>query len=84
MEFDQDRQVVNFISGLLLGAIIGAGVAYLTAPHPGKKTRKRIRRAANDFRDTATDRLDDLADEMKGKVDEVIKGARKNFVIPGR
>jgi gas vesicle protein len=83
MEFDQDRQVVNFISGLLLGAIIGAGVAYLTAPQPGKKTRKRIRRAANDIRGTATERLDDLADEVKGKVDEVIKGARKNFVLPG-
>jgi gas vesicle protein len=82
MDYDRDHQVVNFISGLLLGAIIGAGVAYLTAPQPGKKTRKRIRRAASELRDTATDRLDDLADEVKGKVDEVIKGARKNFVAP--
>ena len=84
MDYDQDRQVINFISGLLLGAIIGAGVAYLTAPQPGRKTRKRIRRAASDIRDSATDRLDDLADEVKDKVDEVIKGARKNLVIQGR
>jgi gas vesicle protein len=80
MDYDQDRQVINFISGLLLGAIIGAGVAYLTAPQPGKKTRKRIKKAAGTFRDSASDRWDDLADEVKGKVDEVIKGARKNFV----
>jgi gas vesicle protein len=79
MDYDQDRQVINFISGLLLGAVIGAGVAYLTAPQPGKKTRKRLKRAAGDLRHSATDRFDELADEMKGKVDEVIKGARKSF-----
>ena len=84
MDYDQDRQVINFISGLLLGAIIGAGVAYLTAPQTGKKTRKRIRRAADDFRGSATDRLDDLADEVKGKVDEVIKGARKSLASAER
>ena len=76
MERDHERQVANFISGLLLGAIIGAGVALLTAPRPGRKTRKRLKRAAEGVRDTAADRLDQLADEMKGKVDEVVKGAR--------
>jgi len=76
MEQDQERQVANFISGLLLGAIIGAGVALLTAPRPGRKTRRRLRRAAEDVRDTAADRLDQLAEEVKGKVDEVVKGAR--------
>jgi gas vesicle protein len=80
MDYDRDRQVLNFISGLLLGAIIGAGVAYLTAPQPGKKTRKRIKKAAGTLRHSATDRLDDLADEVKGKVDEVIRGARESFV----
>ena len=76
MDQDHERQVANFISGLLLGAIIGAGVALLTAPRPGRKTRKRLRRAAGDVRDTAADRIDQLADEVKGKVDEVVKSAR--------
>jgi gas vesicle protein len=80
MDQDQNRQAASFISGLLLGAIIGAGVAYLTAPQPGKKTRKRLTRAAVGVRESASDRLDDLADEVKGKVDEVIKGARETFV----
>lgn len=80
MDQDQNRQAASFISGLLLGAIIGAGVAYLTAPQPGKKTRKRLKRAAVGVRESASDRLDDLADEVKGKVDEVIKGARESFV----
>ena len=80
MDYEEERQVVNFISGLVLGAIIGAGVAYLTAPQTGRRTRKRIRRAAGNVRATATDRLDDFADEVKGKVDEVIASARKSFV----
>jgi gas vesicle protein len=80
MDQDQNRQAVSFISGLLLGAIIGAGVAYLTAPQPGKRARKRLKRAAVGVRHSASDRFDDLADEVKGKVDEVIKGARESFV----
>ena len=76
MDHDHERQVANFISGLLLGAIIGAGVALLTAPRPGRKTRKRLKRAAVDIRGTAADRLDRLAEEVKGKVDEVVQGAR--------
>jgi len=76
MDQNHERQVANFISGLLLGAIIGAGVALLTAPRPGRKTRKRLRRAAVGMRHTATDQLDHLADEVKGKVDEVVRSAR--------
>lgn len=80
MDQDQERQVANFISGLLLGAIIGAGVALLTAPRTGRRTRKRLRRVAVDARETASDRLDRLAEEVKGKVDEVVRGARGRFV----
>ena len=77
---EQDGQVFNFVWGVLLGAVIGAGIALLAAPEPGRKARKRIKRAAGDLRKSAGYRLDDLADEMKGKVDEVVKGARTRFV----
>jgi gas vesicle protein len=76
MDSDQERQAATFLSGLVLGAVIGAGVAFLTSPQPGRKTRRRIRRAASRAHGSATDRLDDLAAELKGKVDEVIRGAR--------
>ena len=79
MDHDRERQVTNFMTGLLLGAVIGAGLALLTAPGPGRRTRKRIRRAAVGARDSATDRLDHLANEMKGKVDEVVRSARGRF-----
>jgi len=76
MDYDRDRQVFNFMSGLVLGAIVGAGVALLTAPDKGRRTRKRLKKAAVGARHTATDQLDDLAAEVKGKVDEVIRSAR--------
>ncbi|MGE0159463.1 MAG: YtxH domain-containing protein [Gemmatimonadales bacterium] len=79
-EREQDSQVFSFVSGLLLGAVIGAGIALLAAPEPGRKTRKRLRRAAVELKNSAGSHLDDLADEVKGKVDEVMKGARTRFV----
>lgn len=78
MEYD-DSQLFNFVTGLLLGAAIGAGIAILTAPQKGVKVRKRLRRAAGDFREVATDRWDEIADDVKGKVDEVFQGARSRL-----
>jgi len=79
MEYDHEAQVTNFISGLILGAIIGAGVVMLTAPQSGRRTRRRIRKTATGIRDTAGDRWEELADEMKVKVDDAIEGARKKL-----
>jgi gas vesicle protein len=77
---EQAGHVFSFVSGLLVGALIGASIAFLAAPEPGRKTRKRLRRAAGELKKSAEHTLDDLADEMKGKVDEVMKGARTHFV----
>lgn len=79
MDSDQERQVASFVSGLILGAVIGAGVAMLTAPQPGRKTRRRIRRSAKRVRGSAADRFDDLASELKGKVDEAVEVARERL-----
>ena len=79
MEYDHEAQVFNFVSGLILGAVIGAGVALLTAPVPGRRARRQIRRAAVGIRETATDRFDDLATDVKGRVDEAVDAARKRI-----
>jgi gas vesicle protein len=79
MEYDHEAQVFNFVSGLVLGAVIGAGVALLTAPQSGNRTRRRIRRAAVDVRDNASDRWEDLADEVKVRVDDALQVAKKKF-----
>jgi len=79
MEYEDNAGLFNFASGLLLGAVIGAGIALLTTPQSGPRTRRRIRRAAHDIRDGASDRWEDLADEMKRKVDETVRTARKRL-----
>ena len=77
MKYENNEQVFNFVSGLLLGAAIGAGITMLTAPQSGRRTRKKIRRAADDLKYEAGDRWDDLADEVKARVDDAVRSARK-------
>ncbi|MDA1103717.1 MAG: YtxH domain-containing protein [Gemmatimonadetes bacterium] len=79
MDSDQERQAVSFVSGLILGAVIGAGVAFLTVPQPGRKTRRRLRRVAGRLQGSATDRIDEWAGEFKTKVDEAVRVARSNI-----
>lgn len=79
MEYDDDARVFNFVSGLICGAAIGAGVALLMAPDSGRKTRKRIGRAADDLREDASDRWEELADDVRDRVEEALSGAKKRF-----
>lgn len=79
MGYDHEGHVVGFVSGLLLGAVIGAGVALLAAPDSGRRTRRRIRRVASDARDTAGERWEELTEDVKGRVDEAMKGARRKI-----
>jgi gas vesicle protein len=78
MDYD-DNGAANFLAGLVAGAVIGAGVALVLAPDSGKKTRKRIHRAADDLRETATDRWDEIADEVRDRVEEALAGAKKRI-----
>ncbi|MEX2528400.1 MAG: YtxH domain-containing protein [Gemmatimonadota bacterium] len=81
MEYDDGGQAFNFLSGLIFGAALGAGLALLMAPDSGRKTRKRITRVADDLRENASDRWEDVADEVKDKVDDAFKGARKRLSL---
>lgn len=79
MEYDNDGQVLNFVSGLVLGAVIGAGIALLMAPDKGSRTRRKLVRRASRLKSGASDRWDELADDVGKKVDEAVRGARKRF-----
>ncbi|MCH1570150.1 MAG: YtxH domain-containing protein [Longimicrobiales bacterium] len=79
MESVDERQALSFVSGLVLGAVIGAGVAILAAPQPGRKTRKKLKRAARRARGQTTHRLDELATELKQRVDETVTAAREHL-----
>ncbi len=51
----------SLLSGILIGALVGAGVALLFAPQAGEDTRRDLSRRARSVRDDAIDRLDDAS-----------------------
>ena len=79
MEYEDEARLFNFLAGLVFGAVIGAGVTLVLAPDSGKKTRRRLRRVAGDLRGTAADRWDEIAEEVRGRVDEALQGARNRL-----
>lgn len=71
-----EQQLVGFVAGLLLGAAIGATAALLSAPQSGRRTRRKIGKAAVGIRKSTGDRWEDLAEEVKGRVDDALQIAR--------
>lgn len=54
-----------FACGIVLGALIGAGITILTAPARGKVTRRRVRRRLRDLQADARSHLDDWRDDAE-------------------
>lgn len=61
---DEPPQVVrgtrNFIAGLAVGALLGAGIALLYAPDRGTNTRRRLGRRIRRLRDRSGESVRDL------------------------
>lgn len=75
MVFDDGDE---FVLGVAIGALIGAGVALLLAPDSGKRTRRRIRRSAEDLSDAAGDRLQTVADDARQLAEDARKAAERS------
>lgn len=60
----------EFFLGVAIGVLLGAGVALLLAPDSGRRTRRRIRRTAEEWSDAAGDRLQDAGDRLQGAAEE--------------
>ncbi|MES2177170.1 MAG: YtxH domain-containing protein [Gemmatimonadota bacterium] len=76
-EYDGERYVViekhgSDVGSLLLGVLIGAGVALLFAPQSGPETRRAIRRKAQE----ATDAVKGVADDVTTQVSDTFEAAR--------
>ena len=79
VEYDHESQVFNFVAGLVLGAVIGAGIALLTAPDSGRKTRRRVRRMAGELKKSASGRMGEISGDVRDRVDDAVRGARKRL-----
>jgi len=71
------------VGPLLLGIIMGAGIALLLAPQSGAETRRSIRRKANVARNAVADVVDEVASTVteglgkaRDSVEEKLESAR--------
>jgi gas vesicle protein len=70
---DEDEEVIyvereggSSIKALLLGAVIGAGVALLFAPQSGEETRRGLKRRLRKIRAMAEEKVDELSQRFSG------------------
>jgi gas vesicle protein len=59
-----DDRTRSVLVALVIGGLVGAGVALLLAPQSGKRTRQQIADLAEDLKDYAAD----LTDKVRTKV----------------
>ncbi|HEY8484921.1 MAG TPA: YtxH domain-containing protein [Longimicrobiales bacterium] len=69
MYYDDRTRLLNFVAGLALGAVLGAGVALLLAPESGRRTRRRLWKAVAGARENVSERWDDLSEEIRSAVE---------------
>ncbi len=58
----------EFFAGFLIGALVGAAVTFLLAPHSGEETRMLIRDKGVELKD----RADELSGDARVKVKEAV------------
>jgi len=68
------RSGMSVVTGLLVGGLIGAGVALLMAPRSGEETRAEIRDKAMEYRDRTRDVVNETVSQARSKADELKDG----------
>lgn len=76
MSQEQDK-IVAFAAGVALGGLIGAGTALLLAPRSGRRTRRKIRHAAEDIGDRAEETLEHAAEDARRYAEEARRAAER-------
>ena len=69
--------VQGFLSGALIGGLMGTAVALLAAPQSGKKTRAQIRLKSLELRDQAAETIDEARQRTKAVAREARLKARQ-------
>ena len=64
-----ERECGFMCLGVAVGAILGAGIGMLTAPHSGRVTRRRLRRAGEELEDRLYERGEEIVDRGREYAD---------------
>jgi len=74
--------VLNFLAGVGIGAIIGAGIALLLAPKSGPETREDLKKAMQDLSKSSEDlrrRSAELLETAKSKVQQAYEAGKETI-----
>lgn len=64
-----DRDGTSFLTGLILGTVVGLTIGFLYAPRPGKETRELLKEKAI----LAKEKVPELAEKVKQTADVAVK-----------
>jgi gas vesicle protein len=76
---DRGWDPTSFLTGALVGAAVGAGLALLFAPGSGRQTRRLLRRRAREVTREAADGLVSAGDEAREALREKKEALRKKL-----
>jgi gas vesicle protein len=71
-----DNYYPGFLFGLVTGAVLGTGLAYV-APKIGSEIRKRLAASAKDLGDTASEYYEDASTRVADVVDDLTSRGQK-------
>ena len=74
---NRDSDFASFLSGFLVGGLVGAVTALLLAPQSGEETRVLIRDRSVELKDKTLASLEEAAAEARLKADELTKAAQE-------
>ena len=80
MYYDDETRRFNFLSGLLFGAVLGAGLALIAAPQEpvrALRSRARGRKTRKTLRKRAVRHFDRLRDDVADSVSEMVTSGRR-------
>ena len=65
---DSDNEIGAFLTGFIIGGLVGAAVALVTAPQSGEETRMQLRERSIELRDRAVE----TAEETRRQAEEAL------------
>ena len=81
---EKKNGVLYLVGGILIGGLIGAGVAMLTAPQSGMQTRTMIKEKSVDIKNKVAvgagetrERAGKALTDLRGRAEEVVRNMRK-------